>query len=403
MTERSNILLKIADRMEANLEMIAVAETWDNGKGIREPLAADIPLAIDHFRYFASAIRAQEGGLSQIDDDTVAYHFHEPLGVVGQIIPWNFPILMATWKLAPALAAGNCVVLKPAEQTPASILILAELVGDLLPAGVLNIVNGFGVEAGKPLASNKRIKKIAFTGETTTGRLIMQYASQNIIPVTLELGGKSPNIFFEDVLAADDSYRDKALEGFAMFALNQGEVCTCPSRALVQESIFDDFVALTLQRDHYLPLHVIRAYLDDIDAGREPDLPQSPPSIHPQSRSYSRSALLEASDASAQLLSDAFSLGLIQPAELYTSQHVALMRALVALEAHGIDPRHVRALRQSAERDVALIEASLSTSLRRPDTASRSHAHELAPKLAERLDEVRGIFVQQALGRLLSD
>ena len=243
-TERSNILLKIADRMEANLEMIAVAETWDNGKGIREPLAADIPLAIDHFRYFASAIRAQEGGLSQIDDDTVAYHFHEPLGVVGQIIPWNFPILMATWKLAPALAAGNCVVLKPAEQTPASILILAELVGDLLPAGVLNIVNGFGVEAGKPLASNKRIKKIAFTGETTTGRLIMQYASQNIIPVTLELGGKSPNIFFEDVLAADDSYRDKALEGFAMFALNQGEVCTCPSRALVQESIFDDFVAV---------------------------------------------------------------------------------------------------------------------------------------------------------------
>ncbi|MGO1564246.1 MAG: aldehyde dehydrogenase, partial [Brevibacterium aurantiacum] len=216
--------------------------------GIREPLAADIPLAIDHFRYFASAIRAQEGGLSQIDDDTVAYHFHEPLGVVGQIIPWNFPILMATWKLAPALAAGNCVVLKPAEQTPASILILAELVGDLLPAGVLNIVNGFGVEAGKPLASNKRIKKIAFTGETTTGRLIMQYASQNIIPVTLELGGKSPNIFFEDVLAADDSYRDKALEGFAMFALNQGEVCTCPSRALVQESIFDDFVASGVER-----------------------------------------------------------------------------------------------------------------------------------------------------------
>ncbi|MDN5549425.1 MAG: acetaldehyde dehydrogenase ExaC [Brevibacterium aurantiacum] len=247
-TERSNILLKIADRIEANLEMIAVAETWDNGKGIREPLAADIPLAIDHFRYFASAIRAQEGGLSQIDDDTVAYHFHEPLGVVGQIIPWNFPILMATWKLAPALAAGNCVVLKPAEQTPASILILAELVGDLLPAGVLNIVNGFGVEAGKPLASNKRIKKIAFTGETTTGRLIMQYASQNIIPVTLELGGKSPNIFFEDVLAADDSYRDKALEGFAMFALNQGEVCTCPSRALVQESIFDDFVAAGVER-----------------------------------------------------------------------------------------------------------------------------------------------------------
>lgn len=246
--ERAVILNKIADRIEENLEMIAVAETWDNGKAVRECLNADIPLAIDHFRYFAGAIRAQEGGLSQIDDDTVAYHFHEPLGVVGQIIPWNFPILMGVWKIAPALAAGNAIVLKPAEQTPASILVLMELISDLLPDGVLNVVNGFGLEAGKPLASNKRISKIAFTGETTTGRLIMQYASQNIIPVTLELGGKSPNIFFEDVLAADDSYRDKALEGFAMFALNQGEVCTCPSRALVQESIFDDFVASGVER-----------------------------------------------------------------------------------------------------------------------------------------------------------
>ncbi|RBP63459.1 aldehyde dehydrogenase [Brevibacterium sanguinis] len=247
-TERANILLKIADRIEENLEMLAVAETWDNGKGIREPLAADLPLAVDHFRYFASAIRSQEGGISQLDEDTVAYHFHEPLGVVGQIIPWNFPLLMATWKLAPALAAGNAVVLKPAEQTPASILVLMELIGDLLPPGVVNVVNGFGVDAGKPLAANKRISKIAFTGETTTGRLIMQYASQNIIPVTLELGGKSPNIFFEDVADKQDSYFDKALEGFAMFALNQGEVCTCPSRALVQESIFDDFVAAGIER-----------------------------------------------------------------------------------------------------------------------------------------------------------
>ncbi|ATG52876.1 aldehyde dehydrogenase [Brachybacterium vulturis] len=241
--ERALILGRIADRIEDNLEMLAVAETWDNGKAIRECLNADLPLAADHFRYFAGAIRAQEGALSQLDDDTVAYHFHEPLGVVGQIIPWNFPILMATWKLAPALAAGNCVVLKPAEQTPVSILVLAELIGDLLPDGVLNIVNGFGAEAGKPLASNPRIAKIAFTGETTTGRLIMQYASQNLIPVSLELGGKSPNLFFEDVAAQKDGFYDKALEGFAMFALNQGEVCTCPSRALVQESIYDDFVA----------------------------------------------------------------------------------------------------------------------------------------------------------------
>jgi aldehyde dehydrogenase len=242
-TERANILNKIADRMEANLEAIAVAEAWENGKPVRETMAADIPLAIDHFRYFASAIRAQEGHLTQLDDDTVAYHFHEPLGVVGQIIPWNFPILMAVWKLAPALAAGNAVVLKPAEQTPVSILFLMDIIGDLLPDGVLNIVNGFGVEAGKPLASSPRIKKIAFTGETTTGRLIMQYASQNIIPVTLELGGKSPNIFFEDVARENDAFYDKALEGFTMFALNQGEVCTCPSRALIQASIYDQFLS----------------------------------------------------------------------------------------------------------------------------------------------------------------
>jgi len=247
-TERANLLLKIADRMEANLKLLAVAETIDNGKPLRETMAADLPLAIDHFRYFASCVRAQEGGISEIDHETMAYHFHEPLGVVGQIIPWNFPILMAVWKLAPALAAGNCVVLKPAEQTPASILVLLELVGDLLPPGVLNVVNGFGLEAGKPLASSKRIAKIAFTGETTTGRLIMQYASQNIIPVTLELGGKSPNIFFEDVMAADDAFFDKALEGFAMFALNQGEVCTCPSRALIQESIYEKFMERALKR-----------------------------------------------------------------------------------------------------------------------------------------------------------
>jgi aldehyde dehydrogenase len=247
-TERALILNKIADRMEANLEMLAVAETWDNGKPIRETYAADIPLAIDHLRYFAGCIRAQEGTLGELDNDTVAYHFHEPLGVVGQIIPWNFPILMAVWKVAPALAAGNCVVLKPAEQTPASILVLVELIADLLPPGVLNIVNGFGLEAGKPLASSNRIAKIAFTGETTTGRLIMQYASQNIIPVTLELGGKSPNIFFEDVCAKDDAFLNKAIEGFVMFAFNQGEVCTCPSRALIQESIYDQFMERALKR-----------------------------------------------------------------------------------------------------------------------------------------------------------
>jgi aldehyde dehydrogenase len=247
-TTRANILLKIADRMAQHLEAIAVAETWDNGKAVRETLAADIPLAIDHFRYFASVIRAQEGGISELDNDTVAYHFHEPLGVVGQIIPWNFPILMATWKLAPALAAGNCVVLKPAEQTPASIMFLVELIADLLPAGVLNVVNGFGVEAGKPLASHTGISKIAFTGETSTGRLIMQYASQNIIPVTLELGGKSPNIFLESVAQHDDAFLNKAVEGFVMFALNQGEVCTCPSRALIQENIYDQFIERALAR-----------------------------------------------------------------------------------------------------------------------------------------------------------
>ena len=247
-TERANILMRVAQRMEDNLDMLAMVETIDNGKPIRETTAADIPLAIDHFRYFASCARAQEGSIAEIDHDTVAYHFHEPLGVVGQIIPWNFPILMAAWKLAPALAAGNCVVMKPAEQTPMSIMVLMDLIGDLLPEGVLNVVNGFGLEAGKPLATNKRIAKIAFTGETTTGRLIMQYASENLIPCTLELGGKSPNIFFADVMAQDDDYLDKCLEGFAMFALNQGEVCTCPSRALVHESIYDRFMEKAIAR-----------------------------------------------------------------------------------------------------------------------------------------------------------
>ncbi|KAA0970908.1 aldehyde dehydrogenase family protein [Aureimonas fodinaquatilis] len=247
-TERALLLNRIADRMEENLDTLALAETWDNGKPIRETTAADVPLAIDHFRYFAGAIRSQEGALSEIDHDTVAYHFHEPLGVVGQIIPWNFPLLMACWKLAPALAAGNCVVIKPAEQTPASILVWIELIADLLPPGVLNIVNGFGLEAGKPLASSPRIAKIAFTGETTTGRLISQYASQNLIPVTLELGGKSPNIFFKDVTAEDDDFFDKAIEGFVLFAFNQGEVCTCPSRALIHESIYDQFMERALQR-----------------------------------------------------------------------------------------------------------------------------------------------------------
>ncbi|WP_375456638.1 aldehyde dehydrogenase [uncultured Methylobacterium sp.] len=246
--ERARILNRIADRMEENLDLIALAETWDNGKPIRETVNADIPLAIDHFRYFAGCIRAQEGGISEIDHDTVAYHFHEPLGVVGQIIPWNFPILMAVWKVAPALAAGNCIVLKPAEQTPASILVVLELIADLLPPGTLNVINGFGLECGKPLASSPRIAKIAFTGETTTGRLIMQYASQNLIPVTLELGGKSPNVFFADVANEDDDFLDKTLEGFTMFALNQGEVCTCPSRALVHESIYDRFMERAIKR-----------------------------------------------------------------------------------------------------------------------------------------------------------
>src|SRR5579862_1315401 len=240
--ERALALNRIADRIEQYLPFLAAVETYDNGKPIRETNLADMPLAVDHFRYFASCIRAQEGSLGELDDDTVAYHYHEPLGVVGQIIPWNFPILMAVWKLAPALAAGNCVVLKPAEQTPLCIMVLMELIGDLLPPGVVNVVNGYGLEAGKPLASSRRIAKIAFTGETATGRLIMQYASQNLIPVTLELGGKSPNVFFEDVCAKDDDFFDKAIEGFVMFALNQGEVCTCPSRALIQESIYDKFM-----------------------------------------------------------------------------------------------------------------------------------------------------------------
>ncbi|MEM9047482.1 MAG: aldehyde dehydrogenase [Pseudomonadota bacterium] len=247
-TERSAILMKIAQIIEDNLELLAICECWDNGKAIRETRAADIPLAIDHFRYFAGVIRAQEGTMSEIDADTVAYHFHEPLGVVGQIIPWNFPLLMATWKLAPALAAGNCVVLKPAEQTPATVMVFCELIADLLPPGVVNVVNGFGLEAGKPLAQSDRIAKIAFTGETTTGRLIMQYATENIIPVTLELGGKSPNVFFSDVAAEDDAFFDKAIEGFVMFALNQGEVCTCPSRALIHESIYDRFMERALAR-----------------------------------------------------------------------------------------------------------------------------------------------------------
>ena len=245
---RSNILLKIADRLEANLELLAYVETVDNGKPIRETLNADIPLTIDHFRYFAGCLRSQEGGISEIDENTMAYHIHEPLGVVGQIIPWNFPILMAAWKLAPAIGAGNCVVLKPAESTPISILVLAELIADILPPGVLNIVNGYGREAGMPLANSKRIAKIAFTGSTTTGRVIAQAAANNLIPATLELGGKSPNVFFADVMDQDDSFLDKAIEGLVLFAFNQGEVCTCPSRALIQESIYDKFIEKALKR-----------------------------------------------------------------------------------------------------------------------------------------------------------
>jgi aldehyde dehydrogenase len=246
--ERANVLLKIADRLEQNLELLAYAETVDNGKPIRETLNADIPLTVDHFRYFAGCVRAQEGALSDIDENTVAYHYHEPLGVVGQIIPWNFPILMAAWKLAPAIGAGNCVVLKPAEQTPISILILVDLIADLLPPGVLNIVNGYGREAGLPLATSRRIAKIAFTGSTTTGRVIAQAAANNLIPATLELGGKSPNVFFADIAAADDAFFDKAIEGLVLFAFNQGEVCTCPSRALIQESIYDKFMERVLVR-----------------------------------------------------------------------------------------------------------------------------------------------------------
>ena len=242
--DRSNILLKIADRIEANLEKLAVAETWDNGKAVRETLNADIPLAADHFRYFAGCLRAQEGTMGEIDENTVAYHFHEPLGVVGQIIPWNFPLLMAAWKLAPALAAGNCVVMKPAEQTPVSILILAELIADLLPAGTLNIVNGFGREAGQALGTSKRIAKIAFTGSTPVGSLIMKYAAENIIPSTVELGGKSPNVFFEDIMQQEQDYINKCAEGLVLAFFNQGEVCTCPSRAVIQESIYDEFIAM---------------------------------------------------------------------------------------------------------------------------------------------------------------
>ncbi|MBI2784577.1 MAG: aldehyde dehydrogenase [Gammaproteobacteria bacterium] len=245
---RSAILNKIADTIETNIQHLAMVETCDNGKGIRETLGADLPLVIDQFRYFAAAIRTESGSVSDIDATLVSMEIHEPLGVVGQIIPWNFPLLMAAWKIAPALAAGNCVVLKPAEQTPVSILVLMELIGDLLPPGVLNVVNGFGAEAGKPLASHPDIKKVAFTGETTTGRLIMQYASENIIPVSLELGGKSPNIFCASVMDQDDAFLDKAIEGLVMFALNQGQVCTCPSRALVHESIYERFMEKCLPR-----------------------------------------------------------------------------------------------------------------------------------------------------------
>jgi aldehyde dehydrogenase len=246
--DHARLLNRIADVMEQNLELLAVSETWDNGKLIRETLAADLPLAIDHFRYFAGCLRAEEGSLAELDENTVSYHLKEPLGVVGQIIPWNFPLLMAAWKLAPALAAGNCVVIKPAEQTPVTILLWARLVSSLLPPGVVNVVNGYGLEAGKPLAQSPRIAKIAFTGETSTGRLVMQYASDNLIPVTLELGGKSPNIFFPDVLDRDDDFRQKTLEGFAMFALNQGEVCTCPSRALIDKKIYGPFLELGVER-----------------------------------------------------------------------------------------------------------------------------------------------------------
>ena len=251
-TARSNILLRIADRIESNLEMLAVAETWDNGKAVRETLNADLPLVVDHFRYFAGCIRAQEGSIGEIDEHTVAYHFHEPLGVVGQIIPWNFPLLMAAWKLAPALAAGNCVVMKPAEQTPASIMVMMELIGDLLPPGTLNVVNGFGGEAGKALATSTRIAKIAFTGSTPVGSLIMNYAAANIIPSTVELGGKSPNIYFADVLRQEPDFVSKCVEGAVLAFFNQGEVCTCPSRLLIQESMYDDFIQLVIERSRQI-------------------------------------------------------------------------------------------------------------------------------------------------------
>jgi aldehyde dehydrogenase len=253
-TSRSNIMIKIAQVIEDNLEYLAIVETIDNGKAIRESRLADLPLVIDHFRYFAGVIRADEGSMSEHDETTVCLNIHEPIGVVGQIIPWNFPLLMATWKIAPALAAGCCVVVKPAEQTPTSIMCLMELIGDLLPPGVLNIVTGFGPEAGKPLASSPRINKVSFTGETTTGRLIMQYASENLIPVTMELGGKSPNVFFESVGQADDDFFDKAVEGAVMFALNQGEVCTCPSRILVHENIYEKFMDKVVQRTRAIKL-----------------------------------------------------------------------------------------------------------------------------------------------------
>ncbi|MEM7206203.1 MAG: aldehyde dehydrogenase family protein [Pseudomonadota bacterium] len=246
--ERSNIMLKIADRMEQNLEMLAVAESWDNGKAVRETLAADLPLCIDHFRYFAGCIRAQEGTMGEIDQNTVAYHFHEPVGVVGQIIPWNFPMLMATWKLAPVLASGCCTVLKPAEQTPTGIMVLMELIGDLIPAGVVNVVTGYGKEAGNALATSTRIAKLAFTGSTATGTHILKSAAENIIPSTVELGGKSPNVFFEDVMDQEDAFVNKCLEGAVLAFLNQGEVCTCPSRMLVQDSIADQFVGKMIDR-----------------------------------------------------------------------------------------------------------------------------------------------------------
>ncbi|WJD70821.1 aldehyde dehydrogenase family protein [Pseudomonas asiatica] len=246
--DRSNVLLKIADRIEQNLELLAITETWDNGKPIRETLNADIPLAVDHFRYFAGCIRAQEGGAAEINEGTVAYHIHEPLGVVGQIIPWNFPILMAAWKLAPALAAGNCVVLKPAEQTPLGITVLLEVIGDLLPKGVLNVVQGFGRETGEALATSKRIAKIAFTGSTPVGSHIMKCAAENIIPSTVELGGKSPNVYFEDIMQAEPSFIEKAAEGMVLAFFNQGEVCTCPSRALVQESIYPQFMEVVMKK-----------------------------------------------------------------------------------------------------------------------------------------------------------